>query len=261
MTSTRPFYSRQGGKSKSAIKLIGQFPDDCDTYVEPFFGAGNIFFRVPSDKFKSEYINDLDPIVHQLIHDIQLLSDSDFNKMDFIANKDVWTHCHIHSGIMDTSDIPERFYCNLYALWYSYSSINKSYHAKRDKSRSIDILRKRLPIIQSRLLNATLTSIDVFDLLQQHIDNDKTFIFLDPPYLETSNVGYSNKTIDTTRLRDVLRQCRGKWMLTYNDHPVIRELYSDFHIQQHVVPYSMMGGRGVDRNELIITNYIPTNLS
>ena len=45
-----------GGKSLLANKIISVIPKH-ETYVEPFFGAGQVFFRKPKSKF--EVINDI----------------------------------------------------------------------------------------------------------------------------------------------------------------------------------------------------------
>ena len=68
----RPFFGRMGGKSKIANNLISHFPDpnSYTTYVEPFIGAGNIFFRKPY-KSKIEVINDLDDMVYSIFQGVK----------------------------------------------------------------------------------------------------------------------------------------------------------------------------------------------
>ena len=56
---------RQGGKSKLKLRLIEMFPKDYDTFVEPFVGAGNIFYSTP--KAENEIINDKDKDMY-IIH-------------------------------------------------------------------------------------------------------------------------------------------------------------------------------------------------
>ena len=93
------------------------------------------------------------------------------------------------------------------------------------------------------------------------------FVYLDPPYhplSETSSfTGYVQggwKTADQTRLRDACRALDARnipFMQSNSDTPLIRELYSEFHITtvQAVRAVNSKGaGRGAI-NELIIRNY------
>ena len=45
-----------GGKSLLADKIVDAIPKH-ETYIEPFFGAGHVFFKKPKSKF--EVINDI----------------------------------------------------------------------------------------------------------------------------------------------------------------------------------------------------------
>ena len=63
-------FGRIGGKSKSANTIISLFPNKFDVYVEPFFGAGSVFFRKPFIN-KVEVINDLDKNIYQVLKLIQ----------------------------------------------------------------------------------------------------------------------------------------------------------------------------------------------
>jgi DNA adenine methylase len=58
-------------------------------------------------------------------------------------------------------------------------------------------------------------------------------------------------------LRDKLKSLQGKFLLTINDHPQVREWYQDFNIKEVEVNYSiskLQDGRKKYK-ELIITNY------
>ena len=67
-----------------------------------------------------------------------------------------------------------------------------------------------------------------FEKLIAQYDRPNTMFYLDPPYFETEDyyedVGFTEK--DHIRLRDALLGIKGKFLLSYNDCPYIRELYS-----------------------------------
>lgn len=52
-----------GGKKRIAGTLLEHFPKKAQTYVEPFFGGGGMFFRVPRDLYPLQVGNDLNKSV------------------------------------------------------------------------------------------------------------------------------------------------------------------------------------------------------
>ena len=58
------------------------------------------------------------------------------------------------------------------------------------------------------------------------------FAYIDPPYFgnEKEYGGSRENGFDHEHLRNLLGK-RGKWVLSYNDHPKTYELYDGFHIQ------------------------------
>ncbi len=70
---------------------------------------------------------------------------------------------------------------------------------------------------------------------------------------------------DHQRLAEVLREIKGKFILSYDDTPSIRELYKDFNIQiTKPVRYSTNNTENaslVYKNELLITNFSPKQTS
>lgn len=50
---------RYGGKEAIAERLVARLPR-ARLYVEPFFGAGGLFFAIPDDAYPCEVINDID---------------------------------------------------------------------------------------------------------------------------------------------------------------------------------------------------------
>ena len=64
-----------------------------------------------------------------------------------------------------------------------------------------------------------------------YINHD--FAYVDPPYFgnEKGYGGSRENGFNHEKLRELLGK-RGKWVLSYNDHPKTYELYDGFHIQQ-----------------------------
>ena len=86
---------------------------------------------------------------------------------------------------------------------------------------------------------ALLECCDVFEFLEKHGDK---YWFLDPPYYGVRDGLYglkrTNHAFDHERLAEFLRsRPAARWMLTYNDTPEIRALYSFARIIAHDVMY------------------------
>ena len=82
-------FGRTGGKSKLAEKIIGLFPEtsEYNTFVEPFVGAGNIFFRTIKDPRITEVINDKDIQVIRILRALKKdpISFNDKIKRDYTS--------------------------------------------------------------------------------------------------------------------------------------------------------------------------------
>ena len=85
-----------------------------------------------------------------------------------------------------------------------------------------------------------------------------TLFYLDPPYFNCEDYygkGLFNKK-DFELLRDQLKAIKGKFILSLNNVPEIREIFKDFHIIETSVRWSL-GKDYNEANEVIILNFEP----
>ena len=64
-------------------------------------------------------------------------------------------------------------------------------------------------------------------------------------------------------MADFMRRCKGKVMVSINDHPDIRRAFSGFHIEQLDITYSVGNqrkGKAERSGELVIMNWEPSAL-
>lgn len=139
-------------------------------------------------------------------------------------------------------------------LRYSYSSSCKSY-----ASQPFDIRRLfgLITELKNRMANVVVENQD-FETLIKHYDRPDSFFYADPPYFSTEDmyaVGFNLD--DHVRLRDTLKNIKGKFLLSYNDCPEIRELYSGFSLFDFSRTHSMAQRYEADKEfrELLIGNY------
>ena len=79
-----------------------------------------------------------------------------------------------------------------------------------------------------RLQKVVIENRDFEKLIRQY-DRPVSFFYCDPPYFATEDyykdVGFTEK--DHIRLRDTLLGCSGKFLVSYNDCPEIRDLWDN----------------------------------
>ena len=250
----RPFYCRIGTKSKIADALIQMFPVH-ETYVEPFFGGGAIFWR--KDPSRVEVLNDLDSA---LIEDYNLLQHAPLfsPKYPILTSMDAMTRL-VHKPHKTHQ---EKIVAALYRRCNGFSGRPVTGKIYKDVSHEDKL--EHIADYKGRLNDATLTELSYERVIRKY-DGSDTFFFLDPPYENSKNIGYvaGSEKFDFEELARVLSHVRGKFLLTINDSPYIREVFNDFKIFPYVIhkKHPEMGLGKNDRPELIITNYkVPTKL-
>jgi DNA adenine methylase len=248
-----PPFCRQGNKFPMREEIIRLIPRH-KRYVEPFLGSGAIFYNKPPLLSQENILNDLDKNTydqHRFLRDAP-------------TNPEKYPH-----GLITIPAI-KRFYkktpttaaerlihakieaCN----GFSGSPVGASYgiYRKADPTKVL----KNLPFYKSRLKNAILLNQDYAAVVKTY-DSPDTFFFFDPPYERTRSIyGYGeHKDFDYTKLLEVLRSIRGKFLMTINDSPTIREAFKEFHIQKTKVyaRWSRKTKKTENRNELFIMNY------
>lgn len=248
-----PPISRMGGKSKLRKHIIEIMPEH-KCYVELFFGAGWVYFG--KDKSKVEVINDIDKELINLFKmikyhspEIERLLEYEFTGRDIFEEYKNYTLEHlteIHRAV--------RF---LYLINNSFASKGNNFGYATSKVPNQKIfLTDYLHKIKERLSNTYVENLS-FEKIIEKYDREETLFFADPPYFQTSGYGNEFGEKEHILLRDKLKQLKGKFILTINDHDFIRELYKDFNIEEVKVNYSVsrsLSARG-EYAELIIKNY------
>lgn len=241
------FYSRLGGKSRLRERLYELFPplESYHTYVEPFFGAGWLFFYKP--RSPKEVINDTEKLLYHALKDVQKVSEEDIKTMNFRKSKKRFYELKESNPTTPY----QRLYRFLYLTWFSFSGFWDNYAPS--KTSQIKRFLNRLPFIQERLKGVVILNQDYSKVIKKY-DNPDAFFYLDPPYYETSTRSYTSKTIDVEAFAEMLRRLEGRFLLSYNDHPFIRKTFRDFKMRTIQTRYTI-GGEVRHVKELIIQNY------
>jgi DNA adenine methylase len=220
------FMSWIGGKKALRNIILPMFPLYYERYIEVFGGGGWILFaKPPGNDF--EVFNDFNSLLTNLYRCVREKPHELIAALRFVINsrEDFELVRSALARDSPANDVQKAawFY---QLIRYSYASSLTSYG-----SQPHDMWSNFPPIEQAyrRLAKVVIENKDYEKLIRQY-DRPVSFFYCDPPYFETEgyykNIGEDGFTKkDHIRLRDILLHIEGKFLLSYNDCPFIRELY------------------------------------
>ena len=281
--------SRVGNKSSILHILYAVFPMKYGRFIDVFGGSGSVLLGKP-EIHPFEVYNDFDKNLVNLFRCMKertmatvrelgfcnLNSREDFNAIrKFFEQREELTDEYLREELLLTeltfpplqaNELKElrtritkdhdvrRAAMFLKLLRYSYSSSCKSFASQPFDIRKLFGLIKEL---ENRMANVVVENQD-FETLIKHYDRPDSFFYADPPYFSSEGmyeVGFGWD--DHVRLRDTLKGIKGKFLLSYNDCPEIRELYDGFSLldfsRTHAMVQRYEAGR--EFKELLIGNY------
>ncbi len=112
----------------------------------------------------------------------------------------------------------------------------------RDRILAIDYVKDKINFISG----------DAFEVLGQNLNNKSAYFFIDPPYTIAGKRLYTHFNIDHEKLFELTAQLQGKFMLTYDDTPLIRQLVKKYNLQYRTIP--MKTTLHIEKNEIIISD-------
>lgn len=277
-----------GNKTSILHILYALFPIGCDRYVEPFGGSGAVLLGKPvPDKF--EVFNDYN---HNLVNLFRCMRDrpmefirelgflslnsrDDFAVLKKFFEKGEFTEDYLKAQLDLTEimlpEVTAKEVRTLYSaarndhdlrkaamflklIRYSYSSGCKSFACQPFSLRTLFAL---VQDFAKRCENVVIENQD-FETLIKHYDRPTTFTYCDPPYFTSEYVydcGFTWE--DHLRLYHALAGMKGKFLLSYNDCPEIRELYKEYNFFDFKRVHSMAQKyeAGKEFPELLVANY------
>ena len=119
----------------------------------------------------------------------------------------------------------------------------------------IHALSEALQDVHRRLSRVTIECLPFSEVLQRY-DRPDTLFYLDPPYWgNEDDYGAPFSREDFHVLLAALERLEGRFVLSINDRPEVRDMFGRFNMEAVSVPYTVGGGRKQRPfGELIITN-------
>jgi DNA adenine methylase len=243
-------FSRIGGKSRLKKRIVEEyFPKDYENmiYVEPFIGAGSIyFFKEPS---KKEVINDLDDDIITLLKGFKKYDGNEISKL--INGK--WSKKEFEIVKNSNPDDPYlKFIRLLFLKKSSFFGNMKAYNKPRNsKGISSDYGNK----YNERMADTLITNQDYKKLISKY-DSPNTFFYLDPPYEKSTGL-YTHDNLPIKDVYDTLKNIKGKFLISYNDSKEAKNLFKDYKINYINTYYAdtYKGGQTRLKKEMLIRNY------
>lgn len=251
-----------GSKEKLARDLWRMFPDEMTRqlwsnaarweYREPFFGAGAIGFKILEqlDRRCSVWLNDLDEDLVLLWRTVKENPKPLLRLItDFEPSVEKFYQFKADDGKRNGSDAQRGFRkLALHRMSVSGFGVMSGgpIGGRTQKSSAYTVgcrwNPERMKCDVTRLSNRLnkfaslrITCGDFAPLIEN--STEETFVYLDPPYYEKGSqlYRYGMSEADHSRLSPLLESTNCRWVLSYDDHPRIRQLYhwaafTDLHI-------------------------------
>lgn len=239
-----------GGKSKLADKIIAHFPEH-ERYCEVFGGALNVFYRKPRSKI--EVVNDINSDLVNLHLQIQKRPQSlqlYLNRM--FVSRELFTRIKTKK-LCPRNDI-ERAVFYYYLLTQSFGSKATDFAMPRGSKPRIRNLDRDFRVWSKRLQGVCIENMDFKKLITTY-DHANTLFYLDPPYVGTESYYKTPSGFNIDQhiaLAEMLKGVKGRFVLSYNDCEVVRDLYKGFEIIEVSTLYSLRGGSQKQAKEVII---------
>ncbi len=247
---------RLGNKSKISVEIQKYFPPH-KIYIEPFFGAGGMFFNKPKAKYN--IVNDLDSDVFNLFMVVM-------NQKEELER--AFYMMPIHSDLLEywkknqeSEPIKKALrFLLLSNFTFNGAGASLSTRTSNNKNEIISNIDNTFCFINDIILmnddyRKFIKSVGFRDSNEM----DSAFIYSDPPYLGTGdNYSHSFTEQDSSDLFNLLIQSKCKFAVSEFDHPFIIE-----QAQKNGLNTIIIGERQNLKNrrtEILITNYenVPT---
>ncbi|KAB2730751.1 DNA adenine methylase [Brucella intermedia] len=251
-----PAASYIGGKKQLAQRVasvIEQIPHS--VYAEPFVGMGGVFFRrrlVP----KCEVINDISGDVITLFRILQRHYPQFMETLKFqiTSRREFERLKACDPSTLTDLECAARF-LYLQRLAFGGKVTGRNYGVDTGGSARFNVTRlgPLLEEIHERLAGVQIENLSWSDFIDRY-DAPGTLFYMDPPYFgcETDYGKDVFSRSDFERIAARMAGIKGRFMISLNDTPEVRSIFSAFKICDVALTYTIGGGQAKPVGEVII---------
>lgn len=253
----KPMIKYRGGKSKEIPFFEKYIPEHFDTYYEPFFGGGAVYFHIAPQK---AVVNDINAGVMTFYREVrdrypEMRQQLDFLQEQYERNQEAYEALKKEHPDDRVENKNEALYYTLrdmfnhkteplYLESVLYFFINKTAYSGMIRYNAQG--EYNVPFGRYKNFNTHLITEDHHELLQGadlrcgdfsalfDMATAADFMFLDPPYdcifNDYGNITFVNGFDETEhrRLADAFKQLRCKALMVIGKTPLTEELYGEF---------------------------------
>ncbi|WP_280139788.1 DNA adenine methylase [Lihuaxuella thermophila] len=256
-----------GGKAKLAVEIISRMPDH-KVYVELFGGAAHVMAqKSPS---AHEIYNDIDGhLVNFLLvarADPEKLRQAcetlPYSRWLYETWRDEWKAGKWPADPFERA--VRWFYLNRSAIAKGNSPKNKntgwrhSTTSKENPARSYQTACQRIESFAKRMRPVLIENLDFRKVIEKY-DSPDTLFYCDPPYFDCEHyyMGEFSER-DHRDLAEMLKQIKGKAIVSYYDHPMVYRLYDGWRIETFDTHKQVITNKSTADNrarEVLLMNY------
>lgn len=269
MNNSKSIFRYPGAKSSNRAReaIARALPSTFSEFRECFVGGGSTFFSMPTSKRR--WINDANRPLIAVYEALQEGPQSFVEQLVALAAGADESHLRQTFARLlyddDADDAIRYFFLNRCAF-NGRVRLDKPWRHRTFFSNpgGLKIIHGDRLMHAARLLeDVRITCGDFSELFEQQ--GHDVLVFADPPYIRDTELSQSAKLYekgftleDHYRLKQCIDRCQHRVLLTYDDHPLVRELYRQYVVSPASWTYTGNDKRIVGR-ELIITNYDPSS--
>ncbi|GAB3469176.1 DNA adenine methylase [Azotobacter salinestris] len=258
-----PIIPWMGGKRRLAGRLIPLFPPH-ECYVEVFAGGAALYFLRPVPA-SIEVLNDINGDLVSLYRVVQNHLEEFVRQFKWaLSSRQVfeWQKMTHPETLTDIQRAARFFYLQHHAFG---GKVSGQTFGTATTSPAINLLRieENLSAAWQRLAGTYVENLPWLECAKRY-DRTHTFFYMDPPYWQTEGYGVDFPFDEYERMAAFMRSCKGKVMVSINDHLDIRQAFEGFHMERLDIRYSNTNqrhGKAEVTGELVIMNWEPDALA
>ncbi|MEO6917550.1 MAG: DNA adenine methylase [Collimonas sp.] len=250
-----------GGKRRLADKLIPLFPPH-ECYVEVFCGGAALYFLRPMPA-KTEVLNDINGDLVNLYRVVQHHLEEFVRQFKWaITSRQIfkWQQLTRVETLTDIQRAARFYYLQQHAFG---GRVDGQSFGTATTGPAINLCRieESLSAAHIRLAGTYVENLTWQDCMTRY-DRPHSFFYLDPPYWQTEGYGVPFGFEQYEEMASFMRTCKGKVMVSINDHPDIRQVFAGFHMMGLDIKYAVANNHGAPQTskELVILNWEPAAL-
>lgn len=232
-----------GGKrnlSKRIGGIIDNTPHVC--YCEPFVGMGSVFFgrkKMPI----VEVINDLNGDISNLFRVVKwhCSAFTESVSQQLYSRDDFFRLLKTPPDTMTDINRGARFYF-LQRACFGGKPLDGTFPATTTRKKGIkpETMRRFFRKVNHRLAQVTIENLPYQDIIARY-DRSGTFFYLDPPYFGYEHIYGKNlfNREDYTLMAEQLKLIKGLFLLSINDTPETRDIFSGFKVDEISTLYTI----------------------